>query len=120
AGTTCTTSTAGWSTGTRPATRWSARTAMIRESSDGVADPVRYRPLVVAHRGSSAAEPEHTEDAYLRAIREGADGLECDVRLTSDGHLVCIHDRKVNRTSNGRGAVSTLELADLYELDFRP
>ena len=53
-----------------------------------------------------------------KAIEEGADALECDVRLTADGHLVCVHDRRVNRTSNGRGAVSALELADLAALDF--
>lgn len=62
--------------------------------------------------------PEHTLAAYRRAIEDGADGLECDVRLTADGHLVCVHDRRVNRTSNGRGAVSALELADLAALDF--
>lgn len=73
---------------------------------------------VVAHRGSSAAHPEHTLAAYELAIEEGADALECDIRLTRDGVLVCVHDRKVDRTSDGRGAVSTLELADLAELDF--
>ncbi|GAA3488335.1 MULTISPECIES: glycerophosphodiester phosphodiesterase [Streptomyces] len=73
---------------------------------------------VVAHRGASEAAPEHTLAAYRRAIEDGADALECDVRLTADGHLVCVHDRRVNRTSNGRGAVSTLELADLAALDF--
>jgi glycerophosphoryl diester phosphodiesterase len=56
--------------------------------------------------------------AYELAIDEGADALECDVRLTRDGVLVCVHDRKVNRTSDGRGVVSTLELAELAELDF--
>ncbi len=54
----------------------------------------------------------------MKAIEDGADALECDVRLTADGHLVCVHDRRVNRTSNGRGAVSALELADLAALDF--
>ncbi|MCS0635122.1 glycerophosphodiester phosphodiesterase [Streptomyces sp. LP05-1] len=73
---------------------------------------------VVAHRGASEDAPEHTLAAYTRAIEDGADALECDVRLTADGHLVCVHDRRVNRTSNGRGAVSTLELADLAQLDF--
>ncbi|MCC3779542.1 glycerophosphodiester phosphodiesterase [Streptomyces sp. UNOB3_S3] len=73
---------------------------------------------VVAHRGASEDAPEHTLAAYRRAIEDGADALECDVRLTADGHLVCVHDRRVNRTSNGRGAVSTLELADLAALDF--
>src|SRR5262249_57332408 len=76
------------------------------------------QPLVFAHRGSSAALPEHTLGAYLRAIDEGADGLECDVRLTRDGHLVCIHDGRLERTSNGTGRVSTRRLADLHELDF--
>jgi glycerophosphoryl diester phosphodiesterase len=75
-------------------------------------------PLVVAHRGSSYALAEHTLGAYLRAIDEGADGLECDVRLTRDGHLVCVHDRKVDRTSSGRGVVSEFDLDDLRALDF--
>src|SRR4051812_33465085 len=77
------------------------------------------RPLVVAHRGSSEAAPEHTLAAYHRAIEDGADALEADVRLTADGHLVCVHDRRVDRTFNGRGVLSTLELADLQSLDFR-
>ena len=79
---------------------------------------LRSGPLVIAHRGSSLAEPEHTLRAYVRAIEEGADALECDVRLTADSHLVCVHDRRVNRTSNGRGIVSTLELAELEGLDW--
>jgi glycerophosphoryl diester phosphodiesterase len=74
--------------------------------------------LVIAHRGASAAHAEHTEAAYLAAIDEGADGLECDVRLTRDGHLVCIHDRSVDRTSNGSGLVSYQTLEQLSELDY--
>jgi glycerophosphoryl diester phosphodiesterase len=73
---------------------------------------------VIAHRGASDDAPEHTLAAYRKAIEDGADALECDVRLTADGHLVCVHDRRVNRTSNGRGAVSTLELSELAALDF--
>ena len=76
------------------------------------------RPQVVAHRGSSVSNAEHTLGAYLQALDEGADALECDVRLTADGHLVCVHDRTVDRTANGRGIVSTMELAQLHELDF--
>ncbi|USQ89285.1 glycerophosphodiester phosphodiesterase [Streptomyces phaeoluteigriseus] len=78
----------------------------------------QQRIQVVAHRGASEDAPEHTLAAYRKAIEDGADALECDVRLTADGHLVCVHDRRVNRTSNGRGAVSQLELADLAALDF--
>jgi glycerophosphoryl diester phosphodiesterase len=76
-------------------------------------------PLVIAHRGASGDVAEHTLPAYLAAIETGADGLECDVRLTRDGHLVCVHDRTVNRTSNGSGIVSELDLSGLQELDFR-
>jgi glycerophosphoryl diester phosphodiesterase len=76
------------------------------------------RPLVFAHRGGADALPEHTLGAYLRALEEGADGLECDVRLTRDGHLVCVHDRDLRRTSNGRGLVSGKTLAELEPLNF--
>ena len=76
------------------------------------------QPDVVAHRGASAHRAEHTVAAYALAIEQGADGLECDVRLSRDGHLVCVHDRTVNRTSSGRGVVSTLTLERLQELDY--
>ncbi|MGL5866411.1 MAG: glycerophosphodiester phosphodiesterase [Dermatophilaceae bacterium] len=76
------------------------------------------RPLVVAHRGASEDEPEHTLAAYRRAFEHGADGVECDVRLTADHHLVCVHDRRIDRTSDGAGAVSDLELARLEALDW--
>jgi glycerophosphoryl diester phosphodiesterase len=75
------------------------------------------RPQVVAHRGSSASRAEHTLGAYVKALDDGADALECDVRLTADGHLVCVHDRRIDRTTNARGVVSTLSLAQLNELD---
>ena len=75
-------------------------------------------PLVIAHRGATGDVAEHTLPAYLAAIDTGVDGLECDVRLTRDGHLVCVHDRTVNRTSNGSGIVSELDLSGLQELDF--
>jgi glycerophosphoryl diester phosphodiesterase len=76
------------------------------------------RPQVVAHRGASFENAEHTLWAYLEAIREGADALEADVRLTADGHLVCVHDRDLRRTASNRGLVSAMELADLDQLEF--
>ena len=85
---------------------------------DAVTHARQQLTQVVAHRGASEDAPEHTLAAYRKAIEDGADALECDVRLTADGHLVCVHDRRVNRTSNGRGAVSALELSDLAALDF--
>ena len=79
---------------------------------------VSRHPFVVAHRGASASRPEHTLAAYDLALREGADGVECDVRLTRDGHLVCVHDRRLDRTSTGAGLVSMMTLAQLRELEF--
>ncbi|MGI8648293.1 MAG: glycerophosphodiester phosphodiesterase [Acidimicrobiales bacterium] len=76
------------------------------------------RPLVIAHRGASALAPEHTLAAYQQALEDGADGWECDVRMTQDGHLVCVHDRRVHRVSNGRGSVARRELEELQRLDF--
>lgn len=78
----------------------------------------RTRPQVVAHRGASYDNAEHTLGAYVAALDAGAEALECDVRLTADGHLVCVHDRDLRRTASRRGTVSTMELADLSELDF--
>jgi glycerophosphoryl diester phosphodiesterase len=75
------------------------------------------RPQVVAHRGASAIHAEHTLGAYVNALDHGAEALECDVRLTADGHLVCVHDRRVDRTTNSRGLVSTMTLLELDDLD---
>lgn len=75
-------------------------------------------PVVIAHRGSSAAVAEHTVGAYRRAIAEGADGLECDVRLSADGELVCLHDRTLERTGGSPGIVSTMTLAELRAVDW--
>lgn len=80
--------------------------------------PTGARPQVVAHRGASEAVAEHTLKSYVRALEEGAEALECDVRLTADGHLVCVHDRRIDRTSNSRGVVSTLALDQLKAMDF--
>ncbi|MET9573514.1 glycerophosphodiester phosphodiesterase [Streptomyces virginiae] len=73
---------------------------------------------VVAHRGASHEHPEHTLAAYRQAIADGADALECDVRLTADRKLVCVHDRRVERTSDGRGVVSGMTHEQLSALDF--
>jgi len=85
-------------------------------SADGVHSG--GHPFVVAHRGASAQRPEHTLAAYELALQEGSDGVECDVRLTRDGHLVCVHDRRVDRTSTGTGLVSEMTLAELKQLDW--
>ena len=73
---------------------------------------------IFAHRGSSAAYAEHTRAAYLQAIADGADGVECDLHLTADGHLVLLHDETVDRTSTGSGRVAAMTLEQLRALDF--
>lgn len=75
------------------------------------------RPLVIAHRGGRGLWPENTLHAFERARASGADVLEMDVRATRDGALVVMHDPTVDRTTDGRGAVSDLALADLKRLD---
>jgi glycerophosphoryl diester phosphodiesterase len=75
-------------------------------------------PEVVAHRGATAEAPEHTLAAYRRAAEIGADAVECDVRMTRDGVLVCVHDRRIAKTSNGRGVVSALHLDELERFHF--
>ncbi len=73
---------------------------------------------MVAHRGASSEIAEHTARAYEKAIEQGADAVECDVRLTRDGHLVCLHDSTLSRTSDGRGRVSEVTLREMRDLDF--
>jgi len=73
--------------------------------------------IVVGHRGTVKFAPENTIAAFNKAIELGADLLEMDVRETKDGHLVLMHDATVNRTSDGRGRVSAMTLAEIKRLD---
>jgi glycerophosphoryl diester phosphodiesterase len=74
-------------------------------------------PVNLAHRGASALAPENTIEAFRLAVEAGAGGLELDVHMTRDGHLVVIHDASVDRTTNGTGAVSEMTLEELRRLD---
>jgi glycerophosphoryl diester phosphodiesterase len=72
---------------------------------------------VIAHRGASAHAPENTLAAFELALKQGADAIEMDVDLCQDGHLIVIHDRSVNRTTEGSGFVRDMPLSALKELD---
>jgi glycerophosphoryl diester phosphodiesterase len=74
-------------------------------------------PLTVAHRGDPAAAPENTLPAFEAALRNGAQVLELDVQLTSDGHAVLFHDEVLDRTTNGSGPIADRTLAELQVLD---
>ena len=73
-------------------------------------------PLIVAHRGLLRVAPENTL-ANFRACLELRLGFEFDVQRSKDGHLVCIHDSTLNRTTNGSGKVAELTLAEIRQLD---
>jgi glycerophosphoryl diester phosphodiesterase len=68
---------------------------------------------IYAHRGFSYKYPEATRAAYQGAIEVGADGFECDVRLTKDGIAVCFHDRDTNRIAGVKKRVASLTLEEL-------
>lgn len=73
--------------------------------------------LVYAHRGDSAAYPENTLLAFRGAMESGAYGIELDLHATSDGRVVVIHDRSLERTTNGRGYVDEQTLAAVQTLN---
>ncbi len=74
-------------------------------------------PVNFAHRGASARAPENTLKAFRLAAEDGAGGLETDVHVTWDGHVVAIHDDTVDRTTDGSGLVRETTLAELQSLD---
>jgi glycerophosphoryl diester phosphodiesterase len=74
-------------------------------------------PFISAHRGFSDAAPENTLPALEAALAAGADVAEIDVKLTSDGHLVLMHDATLDRTTSGQGPVGAMTLAQIKTLD---
>jgi len=75
------------------------------------------KPQVIAHRGGAGLRPENTLAAFEHARALGVDMLEMDMRATADGALVVMHDATVDRTTDGRGRVDALMLAELKGLD---
>ena len=69
--------------------------------------------LKIGHRGAKGHEPENTLISFEKAIEMGADGIELDVHLSIDGHLIVIHDETIDRTTNGKGVVNQLTLQAL-------
>ena len=69
--------------------------------------------LKIGHRGAKGYEPENTLVSFEKAIEMGADGIELDVHLSLDSHLIVIHDETIDRTTNGKGVVNQLTLQEL-------
>lgn len=73
--------------------------------------------IITGHRGALGSEPENTLRSFRRAVADGCDEIELDLRVTADGELVVMHDADVDRTTNGHGPVSSLTFAELRALD---
>ena len=101
---------------------WIAAPGSVRIHRDRSPDTPRRRPVaprrpaIVGHRGLLRHAPENTLAGFAACLELGL-GFELDVRRTRDGHLVCLHDADVRRTTNGKGLVSDLTLAELRRLD---
>ena len=80
-----------------------------------VAKPADF--VRVGHRGAAAECPENTHAAFARALEASVDMIECDLQLTSDGHVVIIHDYTADRTTSGTGTISEMSLEELRGLD---
>lgn len=74
-------------------------------------------PRVIGHRGAAAAAPENTLAGIRKAKELGASWIEFDVKLTSDGEPILFHDDRLERTTDGRGAVAATALAAIRRLD---
>lgn len=74
------------------------------------------RTLVVGHRGCAGLEPENTIRAFKRAVKLGCDAIEMDIHLTKDNVPIVIHDRSVDRTTNGKGLISNLTSSQIKRL----
>ena len=100
----------------RKKARKSPRFGKRRSLATGALRPPVMR---IAHRGASGEglAPENTLAAFGKALEIGVDLVEIDIHLTADGHPVVIHDRTVDRTTDGSGAVDTLTLAEIKKLD---
>lgn len=90
---------------------------LLLTSSAAANEWTQRRVLNIAHGGGLREAPGNTMFAFERALENGTDVLEIDVNITSDGHLVVIHDTTVDRTTNGTGRVNALTLAQIKALD---
>ena len=68
-------------------------------------------PIIVAHRGF---QPENMMEGFQKAVLSGAKMIECDVRMSKDGFPVVLHDKRIDRTTNGNGYVANM---NKYELE---
>lgn len=98
-------------------------TKSFPENSKLVGNPAKnlnridVQSKLFAHRGAKSFAPENTLSAFKKAVESGADGIELDVHLSQDGFIVVMHDENVDRTTNGKGEIKELSLAEIKKLD---
>lgn len=73
--------------------------------------------LVIGHRGALGYAPENTMASFEKGLECGADLLELDIHMSSDGELIVMHDADVSRTTNGQGNIKEMSLAEIKRLD---
>lgn len=79
--------------------------------------PIVKQPIIIAHRGAAGLAPENTLVAIQEAINQRVNFIEVDVQRSIDNVLILIHDKKVDRTTNGTGAIAKLSWRDISKLD---
>lgn len=89
--------------------------AMILFATIALAQTQQVR--VFSHRGGRMEHDENTMEAFKASHKAGYTGYETDIRITKDGELIVTHDSKLDRTTNGTGAVEEKTLAELRRLD---
>jgi glycerophosphoryl diester phosphodiesterase len=94
-----------------------ASTAITERAARKSMVPSGTPVIAVGHRGTTRLAPENTLAAFDKAIDMGARAVEMDVRMTADGHFVIMHDASLDRTTDGKGLVSRLTLAEIKALD---
>lgn len=98
-------------------------TKSFPENSKLVGNPAKnlnridVKSKLFAHRGAKSSAPENTLSAFKKAVESGVEGIELDVHLSKDGFMIVIHDENVERTTNGKGNIKELSLADIEKLD---
>ncbi|MCY9662347.1 glycerophosphodiester phosphodiesterase [Paenibacillus chondroitinus] len=75
------------------------------------------KPMNIAHRGAKGMAPENTLAAFQLALSQGCEGIELDVHLTADDHIVVCHDMTLDRTTTGKGTIAEKSLAEIKAYD---
>ncbi len=91
---------------------------MGSDEIDPLFGPDKSSPvLAIAHQGGNLERPDETMESFRNGRNTGSDVLEFDVHLSADGHLIVIHDIRVDRTTNGRGRINEMNLPEIEILD---